>query len=258
MKHFLLALGVLALGFPQTATAQLKYLNFNVSMNGGYSMLDHNTDFQTTPIYNLYNSTTVFAPDLTWEQYKETSKLGETLGQPRLGFKGQLSYRDWPIIIEGEALSSSSAYTRAAYAVTAGLGKYFYFADSSIYFSFLGGYKYMIRDYGFGSKTLVNSIGNDFYREETSKFFAPVDALGRPSGDLFAVHVSFAKTLDWYYRWSIGIEGYYEVDLTDKLVRSTRMTNYGANIFLRYRIFGSNFEQSRYYPNPGGGRRHRY
>ncbi|MFM7155177.1 MAG: hypothetical protein ACKOZV_13750, partial [Bacteroidota bacterium] len=86
----------------------------------------------------------------------------------------------------------------------------------------------------------------------------PVDAVGRPSGDLFAVHVSFAKTLDWYYRGSIGIEGYYEVDLTDKLVRTTRMTNYGANIFLRYRLFGSNFEQARYYPNPGGGRRHRY
>ena len=181
MKHFLLAIGVLLFSFPQTTTAQLKYLNFNVSMNGGYSILDHNTDFQTTPIYNLYNSTTLFVPDLTWEQYKETTKLGETLGQPRLGFKGQLSYRDWPIIIEGEALSSSSAYTRAAYAVTAGLGKYFYFADSSIYFSFLGGYKYMIRDYGFGSQTLVNSIGNDFSEKKHLNILLLLTQLAGPA-----------------------------------------------------------------------------
>jgi hypothetical protein len=258
MKHFLLIFGVLTLSFPKTTTAQLRYLNLNISMNGGYSMLDHNTDFQTTPMYNLYKYTTEFAPGLTWEDYKEISKLDDSFGQPRLGFKGQLTYRDWPVIIEGEAISSSSDYTKAAYAVTAGLGKYFYLADSSIYFSFLGGYKYMVRDYGFGAKTLVNSIGNDFARNEASKFFGPEGAVGRPSGDLFAIHVSFAKTLDWYYRWSVGIEGYYEVDLTDKLVRSTRMTNYGANIFLRYRIFGNNFEPSRYYPNPGGGRRNRY
>lgn len=261
MKHFLLALGVLTLSFPQTTTAQLKYLNFNVSMNGGYSTLAHKTDFQTTPLYSLYQFVALShggTDDYTWGQFQNTYEVGESFGQPRLGFKGQLTYRDWPIIVEGEAISSSSAYTKAAYAVTAGLGRYFYFADSSIYFSFLGGYKYMIQDFGFGAQTLSNSIGDDEARNLAAQFFGPEKAVGRPSGDLFAVHVSFAKTLDWYYRWSIGIEGYYEVDLTDKLVRSTRMTNYGANIFLRYRIFGSNFEQSRYYPNPGGGRRHRY
>jgi len=84
MKHFLLALGVLALGFPQTATAQLKYLNLNVSMNGGYSILAHKTDFQTTPIYNLYNSTTVFAPDLTWNNTKKLPNWEKRWGNPDL------------------------------------------------------------------------------------------------------------------------------------------------------------------------------
>lgn len=263
MKHFLLAIGVLLFSFPQTTTAQLKYLNFNVSMNGGYSTLAHKTDFQTTPLYYEYANYAEILnlhgiSDYSWEDFESDLKLGESFNQPRLGVKGQLMYRDWPIILEGEAMSSTSDYTKASYAVSAGLGKYFYFADSSVYFSFFSGYKYVIEDFGFGSKTLVNSIGNEVIRDNLSKIFAPQNTIGKPSGDLFALHVSFAKTLDWYYRWSVGIEGYYEVDLTDKVVRGSRMTNYGANIFLRYRIFGQNFEPSRYYPNPGGGRRNRY
>jgi hypothetical protein len=239
-----------------TASAQLQHLNLNVSMQGGYSVLEHNTDFQNTPLEALYDFIIDLpvAKDLTWEDFHAAYDIKDHFGQPRMGFSAQLTYKDWPIKFIGDAMSSSSSYTRSAYSVTAGLGKDFYIADSSWYCSFLGGYKYLIKDYGFGANTIVNSIGRKESREDAAQFFGPVEAIGRPSGDLFVLRAGFAKTLDWYYRWSVGVEGFYELDLTDKLVRSARMTNYGAVLYVRCKIFGRNEEPSRFYPNPGGGR----
>jgi hypothetical protein len=256
-KALILTTGLLLAS--QGVFAQLKYLNLNVSLNGGYSVLQHKTDFQTTPLHSLYEFVAIShggTDDYTWSDFEATYQIREKFGQPRLGFKGQLTYKDWPLIVEGEALSSSSAYTKASYAVSAGLGKSFYFSDSSFYFNFLGGYKYIIKDYGFGAQTLTNSIGLDEGRELAAQFFGPKQALGRNSGDLFVLHAGIAKTLDWYYRWSVGIEAFYELDLTDKLVRSARMTNFGAQVFVRCKIFGQNVESNRFYPNPGGGRKH--
>lgn len=243
----------------QMAFGQLKYVNFSVSMNGGYSELVHKTDFRTTPLYNLYDFVAFShggQENYTWEEFESTYRIKDRFGQPRLGFSAQLTYRAWPLKVLGEAMSSPSSYTRASYAVTAGLGKDFYISDSTWYFSFLGGYKYVIRDYGFGANTIVNSIGVVEQRDNAAQFFAPVKPLGRPSGDLFALRVGFARTLDWYYRWSAGVELYYELDLTDKIVRSSRMTTYGAQVFVRYKFFGKNVEPHRFYPNPAGGRRH--
>jgi hypothetical protein len=245
--------------FSQLALAQLKYLHLNVSMNGGYSELAHKTDFRTTPLYNLYDFVAFShggQNKYTWEDFLETYQINDRFSQPRLGFSAMLTYRDWPIKVLGEAMSSPSSYTRASYAVTAGLGKDFYISDSTWYFSFLGGYKYVFQDYGFGANTVVNSIGVAEQRENAAQFFAPVKPLGRSSGDLFAIRVGFARTLDWYYRWSVGVEAYYELDLTDKIVRSSRMTTYGAQVFVRYKFFGKNVEPNRFYPNPAGGRRY--
>lgn len=239
------------------AFAQLKYLHLNASVNGGYSQLVHKTDFQSTPLEALYDFIQKVNPDLTWDQFLEAYEIKDRFWQPRMGFTAQLTYREWPIKVIGEAMTSSSAYTRASYAVTMGLGKDFYISDSTWYFSFLGGYKYVIRDFGFGSNTIVNSVGDRESREDLAQFFGPKgNPIGRPSGDMFSFHVGFARTLDWYYRWSVGIDAFYELDLTDKLVRNSRMTTYGAQIFVRYKFFGKNVEPNRYFPNPGGGRRH--
>ena len=153
-------------------------------------------------------------------------------------------------------MSSSSSYTRISYGVTMGLGKDVYIADSTWYFSFLGGYKYIVKDFGFGANTIVNSVGRKESREDLAQFFGPQGSpIGRPSGDLFTLRLGFARTLDWYYRWSVGVEAFYELDLTDKLVRSARMTTYGAQVYVRFKIFGQNVEPSRFYPNPAGGHR---
>jgi len=256
-KKYALFAAILLLS--QMAFAQLKHLNLNVSVNGGYSELLHKTDFRgKEPVYDLYN---VIAKShggqeyFTWDEFLETYQINDRFGQPRVGFSAQLTYRDWPIKVIGEALSSPSSYTRASYAVTMGLGKDFYIVDSTWYFSFLGGYKYVIKDYGFGASTFINSVRDDQTREDLSSFFAPVEPLGRPSGDLFSLRIGFARTLDWYYRWSVGIEAFYELDLTDKIVRSSRMTTYGAQVYVRCKIFGKNVEADRFYPNPAGGRR---
>lgn len=254
-KYAVLALCLL---LSQLAFAQLKYFNFNVSMNGGYSQLLHKTDFKTTNLVNLWAFINEHPtlPDLTWEEFLSGYEIRDRFWQPRVGFSAQLTYRDWPIKILGEAMSSPSSYTRGSYAVTLGLGKDLYLSDSTWYVSFLGGYKYVVKDYGFGSNTIVNSIGLESARKEAAQFFRPVDPLGRPSGDLFVLRVGFARTLDWYYRWSVGVEGYYELDLTDKIVRSSRMTTYGAQVFVRYKFFGRNVEPDRFYPNPAGGKRY--
>lgn len=257
LQRYFLSASFLLLSF--AASAQLKYIHFNVSMCGGYSELLHKTDFRTTPLYNLYDFVAYShggQDKYTWEDFEKTYQIKDRFGQPRLGFSAQLTYREWPIKVLGEAMSSPSSYTRASYSVTAGLGKDFYISDSTWYFSFLGGYKYVIRDYGFGSNTIVNSIGVAEQRDNAAQFFAPVKPLGRPSGDLFALRVGFARTLDWYYRWSVGVEAFYELDLTDKIVRSARMTTYGAQLYVRYKFFGRNVEPSRFFPNPAGGRRY--
>lgn len=256
-KNYVLLVAFLLLS--QLASAQLQHLNLNVNINGGYSELLHKTDFQTTPLYNLYDFVAFShggKDDYTWEQFLETYQIKNHFGQPRMGFSALLTYRDWPIKAIGEAMSSPSSYTRASYSATLGLGKDIYISDSTWYFSFLGGYKFVIQDFGFGANTIVNSIGVDEQRENAASFFAPVKPLGRNSGDLFTVRLGFARTLDWYYRWSAGVEAFYELDLTDKIVRSARMTTYGAQVFVRCKIFGKNVEPSRFFPNPAGGRKH--
>lgn len=242
----------------QGAFAQLKHLNLNVSVNGGYSELLHKTDFQSTPLEALYDFIIDLpqTKDLTWQEFLDGYDIKDHFWQPRVGFSGQLTYRDWPFKVIGEAMSSSSSYTRISYGVTMGLGKDVYIADSTWYFSFLGGYKYIVKDFGFGANTIVNSVGRKESREDLAQFFGPQGSpIGRPSGDLFTLRLGFARTLDWYYRWSVGVEAFYELDLTDKLVRSARMTTYGAQVYVRFKIFGQNVEPSRFYPNPAGGHR---
>jgi hypothetical protein len=243
----------------QGAFAQLKYLNLNMGVNGGYGQLLHKTDFQSTPLEALYDFIIDLpqTKDLTWQEFLDGYDIKDRFWQPRMGFSAMLTYRDWPIKAIGEATSSTSSYTRVSYAVTMGLGKDIYIADSTWYFSFLGGYKLVLKDYGFGANTIVNSVGRKESREDLAQFFGPQGSpIGRPSGDLFTVRLGFARTLDWYYRWSAGVEAYYELDLTDKLVRNSRMTTYGAQVFVRFKIFGKNMEPVSIYTGQGGSRKY--
>jgi hypothetical protein len=170
-----------------------------------------------------------------------------------------LTYRDWPIFAIVDATSSASSYEKLAVAATLGLGKEFPIGDNiGMYLNLLGGYKF-VRDRGFGSTTITNSIGLKEAREQAATFFNPTKPLGTQDGNLFTMRLGLSKALDEAENLFAGAELYGELDMTDKTAREggARMHNAGVNVFLRFRIMGGKREEGNTvgYPNPAGGRR---
>jgi hypothetical protein len=104
-----------------------------------------------------------------------------------------------------------------------------------MYFSFHTGYKFVV-DNGFGSNTIVNSIGNKEARDLAATFFGSEEPIGDNTGQLIMVRGGLGKDFGQYDRMRIGAEAYGELDLTDKLQRESRMTNIGAQLYLRFKI----------------------
>ena len=170
-----------------------------------------------------------------WEDFESDFGLNQQFMQPRFGFTAHVTYKDWPVVAIAEALSSPSGYTKMTYAGTVGFGKTFFNWDTSMNFSFLAGYKYVL-DEGFGSNTIINSVRDDFMRERLSTFFNPTNPLGRKLGNLLVVRGGVGKVFGWEQEWSAGVDVYGELDLLEKSVRFSRMTNVGAMLWLRYRL----------------------
>lgn len=241
--------------FAVFAPAFAQKIKFNVNLNLGASRLYHNSDFKTTTLVNYYeNIQEVFALrgiDYTWEDFAKDHKLRTTLVQPRFGFNAYISYKDWPVFLLAEAMSSTSDYTKMAYSGTIGMGRDFKPFDNEFYMTFLGGYKYVV-DKGFGSNTIVNSVGDKSLRENLATFFGTVEPLGSNRGNLFVLRVGLGMPVG-AGSTCIGAEAYGELDLTDKLKREARMTNTGVHLYVRFR-FGHKSEFDTFYPNPAGGR----
>lgn len=216
------------------ATAQ--NLKVNIGFNVGMSELQHDTRFETTPLHDLYAFTAIShrPEDYTWEEFEEDYQIRTSFIQPRFGISAHFTYKDWPLLASIEAMSSPSSYQKMAYGVILGLGKELY-AEDGFYFSFLGGYKF-VKDNGFGATTIVNSIGNDEAREYASTFFNPEEPLGSKTGHLFTLRGGLGREVGEAKIIRIGVEGYGELDLTPKTQRQSRMTNYGAQFFLRFKI----------------------
>jgi len=219
----------------QATTAQ--NLKVNIGINGGASQLFHDTRFETTPLHDLYAFTAIsHRPDeYTWEEFEEDYKIRTSYRQPRFGISAHFSYKDWPLLVSVEAMSSPSSYQKMAYGLIAGLGKELYAPDSDFFFNFMGGYKF-VRDNGFGASTIVNSIGQGEAREYASTFFNPEQPLGSKMGHLFTLRGGFGKELGEADMIRVGAEGYGELDLTAKTKRQSRMTNFGAHVFVRFKI----------------------
>lgn len=217
-----------------SATAQ--NLKVNIGFNVGMSELHHDTRFETTPLHDLYAFTAIShrPEDYTWEEFEEDYQIRTSFIQPRFGISAHFTYKDWPLLASIEAMSSPSSYQKMAYGLIVGLGKELY-ADDDFYFSFLGGYKF-VKDNGFGATTIVNSIGNDEAREYASTFFNPEEPLGSKTGHLFTLRGGLGRELGEAKIIRIGVEAYGELDLTPKTQRQSRMTNYGAQFFLRFKI----------------------
>jgi hypothetical protein len=219
---------------------QAQDLHVNVGMNIGGVQLFHNTQFKKTPLLDEFEIIQeVYRRDdlkYTWEDFEKDFGLESSFLQPRFGFTAHLSFKEWPVFVIGEAMSSASGYTKMAYGVTAGLGKDFYTPNQSFCFTFNGGYKF-VWDKGFGSNTLINAVRDDFMRERLAAFFNPAEPLGRQRGNLFTVRLGAGKTLGADKKIITGIEFYGELDLVEKSVRTSRMTNMGAHVYFRFRLF---------------------
>ncbi|MCC7244835.1 MAG: hypothetical protein IT269_04085 [Saprospiraceae bacterium] len=249
----LLASFLLLLAFSGSLFSQK--LNMSISTNGGVSWLWHDTDFKTTPLYDQFEYVQELFEkegiDYTWEQFVKSNELRTSFIQPRIGFSAHATYGDLPLMLIVDALSSTSGFDRASYSATLGMGKTFEIGDNiGMYTSILGGLKYT-KDPGFGSSTLIHSVGDKSLREELSSYFNAEQALGPTRGHFFVLRGSLMKSFGDREDFSIGVEGYGELDLVNRTLRKSRMTNAGAHIFMRFRLLGKSTGYG-YYPSAGG------
>ncbi len=219
------------------ACATAQNLKINVGINVGMSQLYHDTRFETTELYDLYQFTAIShrPDDYTWEEFEKDYKIRTSFVQPRFGVSAHLTYKDWPLLFSVEAMSSPSSYQKMAFGLVAGIGKEFFTYDDDYYFTFMGGYKF-VRDNGFGASTVVNSIGNEEAREYASTFFNPEEPLGSKQGHLFTIRGGLGREIGATKFMRVGVEAFGELDLTPKTRRQSRMNNYGAQFFMRFKI----------------------
>lgn len=226
-------------------------LRLQFGMNVGASQLHHGIRFEDSKLNLHYKSIALTHPEgYTWEQFEENFGLREAYIQPRFGFSAHVSYRNLPVFLIVDAMSSSSSYEKMAYSGTIAMGKNFDIGRTDYFVTALAGYKY-VKDYGFGSQTLVNSIGNDEQRYLLSQYFNPEKPLGPQTGNLFVMRLGFGQTFGTDDDFSIGLEAFGELDLTDKTTRQARMTNMGLQAYARFMF---ELRSSNYYPDPAGGR----
>lgn len=219
-----------------TISASAQNLKVRIGLNAGMSQLFHDTRFETTPLHDLYSFTAIShrPDDYSWEEFEGDYGIRTSFIQPRFGVSAHFTYKDWPVLATVEAMSSPSSYQKMAYGFILGLGKEFYTYDDYV-FSFLGGYKF-VKDNGFGATTIVNSIGNDEAREYASTFFNPENPLGSKTGNLFTLRGGLGRDLGDMKIIRVGVEAYGELDLTAKTKRQSRMTNFGAQFYLRFKV----------------------
>lgn len=214
--------------------AQEKKWHVAVQLNTGMSYLAHDTHFEITPLHDLYGFTTIshLPEKYTWEEFTEDYEIRTSFVQPRFGFSASFRYKDWPVRASLEMMSSTSSFRKISYGATIGLGHDICTSDGYV-FSFLGGYKF-VKDNGWGAATVVNSIGLREAREYASTFFNPEAPLGTNKGHLFTIRGGFSREVA--EKLSLGVEAYGELDLTPTTRRQARMTNYGAQFFVRFQL----------------------
>lgn len=256
MHRRLYILPIFSLSLLFTSLAQAQNFHVGLNLNVGYGRLYHNTNFETTKLNGLYKFVAIShePEEYTWEEFAERYGVRSAFDQPRFGFSARFSYKNWPLVLLAEAMSSPSGYEKMAFSGTGGVGKDISIGDNTgLVFSFLGGYKF-VWDKGFGSNTLVNSLGNDEARKYAAEWFDPKKPLGTNRGNLFTLRLGVGKTLDEAESMTAGLEAYGELDLTDKVAREggARMTNVGLNAYFRFNLFKHKGQD--YYPNPGGSK----
>jgi hypothetical protein len=243
MLKKLLSLAAFSFLFLQISTGQvyLSKLKLDVGLNMGGSVLMHQTRFEESRLRDAYKyAADLFAKhdmEYTWDQFAADHKLRESFAQPRIGFSALITYDRLPFYIMAEYMSSTSSYQKMSISATIGMSQDFFLPSEEDYFGVKGGYKFVVRDFGFGSQTLVNSIGDDQLRKDLAVFYDPKQPLGAPSGRLFASQLSYGHVFA-DGNFTAGADVFGELDLTPVISRESRMTNFGIECFIRFRLMG--------------------
>lgn len=204
-------------------------IRFDLSLDGGICFSDPQIEYERTTLYNLYKSIEIFIPederaDYTFEKFKDVYNIKDVFNNPVFGVDGELWSEKIPLFIGTSISTSPSSLQKQRCRIFAGIKRNFYFGEDWK-FQFKASYGYVI-DRGLGTKTLISAIRNNDARRYAESFFKsqPVPQ----TGYLLSFSPSILKD---FGDFSVGLNAFYNIDVTDRLKRSNmRMNNFGANI----------------------------
>lgn len=213
-----------------------QWLHLDAGTNLGGSILFHRINFEEG-LNDLYQyDKLVFAKngiDYTWDKFTEDHQLKNTITEPNIGFSAILTSGRLPFYIQSRVGSSTSSYTKFSFDAGAGV-RYKFPLDSSSHIGIQSGYS-IVKDYGFGNSTLVNSIGDDSIRTQVAAFFNPDELFADQFGRMFNVQVEYDRQISM--NMYAGANLSYNLDVTPFIERSGRMTNLSMQLYLRIKIF---------------------
>ena len=214
------------------------YSQFNLSLShfSGASLVAPGTDFSDTELYSLYRVVSIShggTNNFTYDDFIRISDFRYQFISPITGVVFEVKNSKIPIHVGCELSTSPSTITKMRYLVYGGFGDYFYTYDEKYKLGLFSGLKYVIKDNGFGRNTVINSFGNNYLREQLNYFF--VANIGPNRGKLlyFQSEISRQNILK---NISLGIKFDLSYDITDKLIRRARMSNYNLVIFSSFKF----------------------
>lgn len=242
LKQAITLLTGLLLAF-SAAAQKNENLFVRLGVNGGASRLFHNTHFDATNLVEVYKFVQIShkpPESYTWQNFEEDYGLRTSYNQPRYGLNLYLAHKLFPVFVNVDYMSSPSSYQKMALGLTLGLGKDFRPFDSDFFFSAHGGFRRVFRDGGFGAETITFSTSKQA-REHLATFYNPSRPLGAQSGNMLALRAGCGHVLGAAERAAIGVELFYELDVTNEVIRQARMTNAGINVYFRFDLAYTSF-----------------
>jgi len=205
-----------------------------VSVFGGVGVLTHKANLETTNYYPLYKSISIFVPDTeeyTFEKFKEVYRINTNVYQPRAGAKIFVKPENLPFSVNVEIATSPSTITAPRVGVELGLFDKFYIEDD-LFINFFCGYKF-VKDWGWGTQTLINSMHNRKAKNLLREWFVAND-LGINYGHILRVNSGINYT--FIRNCAVQLEGIWEIDVSAYKTKPARMTNFAINVGLVYKI----------------------
>lgn len=199
------------------------------SVSGGGSVLTHRANLETTTYGNLYRAVALFAPnpdEVTFDDFARAYSINTNVYQPRFAAKLACKPVNLPFSADIEIGTSPSTLTASRVAASIGFSDRFYLGEQW-YLSFFSGYKF-VKDWGWGTQTLLNSMHNKEARGYAREWFVANDDLGINQAGMIKISTSIGFM--FLQNFSLEFEPYYEIDVSGYLKKPARMTNAGVMV----------------------------